>query len=153
MRSKWITSVVAVAFLFLGATGCKNLKHYDSGAYIAYPFLVSKSAAEIEQKFYECGFTSTSKQEVIAGSARFLFYTKNPYRGVPIDGVYCYEQIGVDRWILRGFFPINGLDFQGVNGKDTIEINYLIEGDSLNVVCNGTLLFSVKSVASAVQKK
>jgi hypothetical protein len=152
MRSKLIIIVTAVVFIVLVKKYFHSQDHDLAGAYISGGLLRFTSIAEIENKFHGMGFTSTSKQEAWAGNEHFVFFDKYPYRGIPVTGVYCYEQIRTNEWILRGFFPVNAWYSQSNDGKNTNGLDYAEKSDSVNVIYNGTVLFSIKSMALTMEK-
>jgi hypothetical protein len=146
MRSKAVICGLVTALLFTSCKTHENTKHLGGGSVIDEHLLVALSLPAIEAKLH-----FVEKREVAAGDSRFVFYIRFPYRGVPDpQAIYCYEQIRPDVWFLRGFFPITMWNFQDLTSKT--EVDFLADGNSVNVVGNGTVLFSIRSMASAIRK-
>ena len=138
-------AVAVVAFL-LGFIFARARESNTGGPVIGPDLLVADSMPTIEATL-----DFVEKREVAAEDSRFVFYTRFPYRGVGPRAVYCYEQIRPDVWFLRGFFPITMRTFQDLSSKT--EVSFLTNSNSVDVVGNGNVLFSIKSMASAIRKK
>lgn len=126
------------------------MRAIGGGSFIAKDLLVVGSTNSIDGSLY-----SVSKEEVVAGQARYLFCTRYPYRGTPTTVIYCYEMVPVHggEWLLRGYLPINICDVNETNLMSSREISYVTDGQAVRLLCNGSVLFTVNSVAEILYKK
>lgn len=147
MRARLIwAGVTAMALLAIPACrkqGQETLKARE-GSRLDQQLIEARSISEIETNLF-----FAEKKEVIAGRSRFLFYTSYPYRGIATTTIYCYEHVRTGNWILRGLLPITSWDYRETTSGIHREISFVANGDSIDLVCNEALIFTIKPQPSS----
>jgi hypothetical protein len=144
VRSKCGALLIAALIGCLVA-GC-GAKH--QGHWIEPPAILGLSSIqEITNKFASYNVVAghgMRTQEVQTKGAHYLFVTIIPYSNSTILSTYCFEQTERDFWHLRTM-----LVFQRVRGVD---LEFVPDGDFVNVVHEGKVFFKVASMDSERQK-
>ena len=150
MRSKLILGllIATILGLFVALIYVHSLS-VSEGRYpkkaMMNPLAAALSVEGIEKYFNQLGFPKVPRHDVVAGNSRFVFYAYYPYREKLCAVLYCYEQVTPDLWDLRGYFPVSAGGYLSVNGE---EIEYQPKNDSVDILCKGKLLISIKSSTS-----
>ena len=78
-------------------------------------------------------------------------FVKAPYqKGLSPAMVACYEQVSGGRWLMRCVMPVMIWDFKS-DGTIT-RIKYVANGKSVDVLCNGVILFTINSITNVPQR-
>jgi len=145
VRSKCgaLLSVAALIGCFVAGCATKQQGHW-----IEPPAILGLSSVqEITNRFASYDVVAAHgmrTREVQTKDAHFLFVTIVPYSNSTILGTYCFEQTERDFWALRTM-----LVFQRVRGVD---LEFVPDGDFVNVVHEGKVLFKVAGAASERQQ-
>jgi hypothetical protein len=107
--------------------------------------VASISSIEAQIDFFE-------KRQISAGSTKYLFYASSQQRYMA-KIIYCYEQVKTglwkDRWILRGYLPISIWDWSNDNSGIRQDIDYVVKGDSVDLVYNGKVALTVNPLPAS----
>ncbi|MEI9959700.1 MAG: sugar phosphate nucleotidyltransferase [Limisphaerales bacterium] len=155
MRSKQIIAATVICIGGITLIICiflikKNVHRQDD---IANNLPFFNSIEELDEKFHD-NPRFFEKQEVKANDASYLFYTIIPFRGLTINGVYCFEQFenwpSKEKWVYRGYFPINASSFIEQTHRPTPP-TFMTDGDSIKISIAGIHLYTIKSYVTRVQ--
>jgi len=83
-------------------------------------------------------------RELQTKGARFFFVTRIPYSSSNVLTTYCFEQTDPNFWNLRAL-----LVFARVK---SVDLEFVADGDAVNVISDGKTLFRVASAASERQQ-
>lgn len=125
----------------LATAGCgenRDLK-YREGSRLDKNLIVADNEAQIE-----ANIAFREKHLIRAGQSKFAFYTGYPYRGLPTDVLYCYEQVGDGTWILRGLFPVTAWDFRRTTSGINNGVEFAAYSNSVDVLCNKEVIMTIK---------
>ena len=133
-----------VGILGFGRSSCakrQDVITLGEGSFISQELIAVRSLSELETTLDVVNRKDIVTQEGV----RFAFFEYYPYRGVPhADGVYCYEQVQDDVWILRGFFPVITWDFRSLSNRCYLEYQVATNGE-VNLIANSNVLFRIRS--------
>jgi hypothetical protein len=137
-----VTGVVC----FLAGSVLRHGNANQKGWYVPYTLLWGDSIDEIVQRF-QTQFASVSVREVSTPKTRFVFLRFYSYRGIGFCTLYCYEEVEVGWWLLRGVFPLKGAgEYDEHNREHAGEMTFRADGEAIQVIYENDELFVVKSL-------
>jgi hypothetical protein len=146
VRSKCCALLIAALIGSFVVAGCAT-KH--QGRWIEPQAVFGfSSIEEITNKFASYQVVATqgmrTREVRTTKGAHFLFLTTIPYSSSNILTTYCFEQTEPDFWNLRAL-----LLFARVR---TVDLDFVVDGDNVNVVHEGKVLFKAASAVSDRQQ-
>jgi hypothetical protein len=146
MSSKLTAGILAFVASLLAVTACRRPQGIKDGVYVTRNLLYCHSTTQIEE-LLGIPAAAAHKREVSAGGARFVFYQVFPIREVGVSCVYSYEEMGADEWMLRGCFTLQSAYSRSNAAVVSIFPDYVVEGDSVKIVCYTNAVVTLKSMA------
>ena len=136
--------VTLTLFLFL-LTGCDN-KHPMLDISVSREVLHFSSLNEITNKV-----ASIDVEYIETEGLQYCFVTAPYHKGLSPTMVACYEKRSEGNWLMRCVMPIVVWDLKSLDGTIT-RIKYVASGKSVDVQCNGGILFTINSISNVPQR-